>query len=147
MSNKILVDTNIFVYTRDRSAPEKQGKAQQILDELVELRTGVISTQVLGEFFNAITAPKFSNRIEVGKALEALQALIDNWEVKEITPFVVLEAARGVRDYQFSYWDAQLWAVAKLNQIPVIYSEDFNVGAEIEGIRFLNPLADDKNLV
>jgi len=63
--------------------------------------------------------------------------------VKEITPFVVLEAARGVRDYQFSYWDAQVWAVAKLNQIPVIYSEDFNVGAEIEGIRFLNPLADD----
>ncbi len=55
---------------------------------------------------------------------------------------IVLEAARGVRDYQFSFWDAQIWATARLNQIPTIYSEDFNVNSAIEGVRFLNPLSD-----
>jgi predicted nucleic acid-binding protein len=142
MSNKVLVDTNIFVYTRDRSEPEKQEKAQEILNKLVELETGVISTQVLAEFFTKVTSPRFSSPIEITEAYIELEALIGNWEVKEVTSLVVLEAARGVRDYQFSYWDAQLWAVAKLNQIPLIYSEDFNVGAEIELVRFVNPLTD-----
>jgi hypothetical protein len=41
----------------------------------------------------------------------------------------MLEAARGVRTYKMSYWDAQIWASARLHQIPVIFSEDFNGGA------------------
>jgi predicted nucleic acid-binding protein len=52
----------------------------------------------------------------------------------------VLEVIRGVKEYQLSFWDAQIWATAKLNQISVIYSEDFNVGAIIEGVRFVNLL-------
>ena len=35
--------------------------------------------------------------------------------------------ARG-RDYQFSYYDAQIGATAKLYQIPFVFSEDFNSG-------------------
>ena len=57
-----------------------------------------------------------------------------------MTGAIVLEAIRGVKEYQLSFWDAQIWATAKLNQIPVVYSEDFNVGAIIEGVRFINPL-------
>ena len=64
-----------------------------------------------------------------------------SWEILDLTPAVVLEAARGVRDYQFSFWDAQIWAAAHLNQIPIIFSEDFNIGSVIEGVRFVNPLA------
>jgi len=59
------------------------------------------------------------------------------------TPLIVLEAARGVRDYQFNYWDAQIWAAARLNQIDTILSEDFNTGAMIEGVRFVNPFVKD----
>jgi predicted nucleic acid-binding protein len=36
-------------------------------------------------------------------------------------------------------WDAQIWATARLNQIPVVLSEDFSDGAVIEGIRIVNP--------
>ena len=63
------------------------------------------------------------------------------WPVFDLTPLIVLEAARGVRDYQMSYYDAQIWATARLNQIPVIFSDDFNVGATLEGIQFINPFA------
>jgi predicted nucleic acid-binding protein len=78
--------------------------------------------------------------MSVAEGYEYVQDYISSWEVVSVTPLVVLEAARGVRDYQFSFWDSQLWAVARLNQIPVIYSEDFNVGAAVEGVRFINPL-------
>lgn len=40
-----------------------------------------------------------------------------------------------------SYYDAQVWAAAKLNQVPVVLSEDFPSGATVEGVTFLDPLA------
>jgi len=48
-----------------------------------------------------------------------------------------------VRDHQLPYWDAQIWAAARLNQVPIIFSEDFNAGAVLEGVRFVDPFADD----
>lgn len=59
---------------------------------------------------------------------------------------MVLEALRGVRVHQMPYWDAQLWATARLNQIPVIFSEDFSTGATLEGVRFVNPLMETFDL-
>jgi predicted nucleic acid-binding protein len=59
---------------------------------------------------------------------------------------IVLEAARGVRDRSLSYYDAQIWATARLNQIPLVFSEDFTDGSVIEGVRFVNPLAGDFRL-
>jgi hypothetical protein len=47
----------------------------------------------------------------------------------------------GVCDHTLAYYDAQVWAVAKLPQIPAIFSEDFNSGASLEGVRFVNPFA------
>lgn len=51
---------------------------------------------------------------------------------------IVLEALRGVRDHHLPYFDAQIWACARLNQVPVVFSEDFNPGF-LEGMRFVNP--------
>ena len=63
--------------------------------------------------------------------------------VLDVTPLIVLEAARGVRDHMLAYYDAQIWATARLNQIPTIFSEDFNTGAILEGVRFVNPFSAD----
>ena len=60
-----------------------------------------------------------------------------------VTSLVVLEAARGVQDHQLAYYDAQVWATARLNQIPVIFSEDFTSGTTLEGVRFVDPFAAD----
>jgi len=61
--------------------------------------------------------------------------------VIEMSGLVVLEAARGVRDHKMSFWDAQIWATARLNQITCILSEDFNTGSVVEGVRFVSPFA------
>jgi len=61
----------------------------------------------------------------------------------DITPLVVIEAVRGVRVHKLSYWDAQFWATARLNQTPVIFTENFNVGGALEGVRFVNPFGAD----
>ncbi len=138
MSAKILVDTNILVYAYDRSEPEKQQQAFSILQQLVAAKTGVLSTQVLAEFFVAVTR-KIQLPLSAAEAYERTGNYLRSWTVVEVNGWVVLEAVRGVRDYQFSYWDAQIWATAKSNQISVVYSEDFNVGAVIEGVQFINP--------
>jgi predicted nucleic acid-binding protein len=49
----------------------------------------------------------------------------------------------GVRDHQLSYYGAQIWASARLNQVPVICGEDFQDGQILEGVRFVNPFADE----
>ena len=58
-----------------------------------------------------------------------------------VTPLVVLEAARGVSTHRLHYWDAQVWATARLNQIPVVLTEDFAHGRVLEGVQFLDPFS------
>lgn len=55
MSSRILVDTNILVHAYDRSEPQKQQQALKVLDRLVTTGTGVLSTQILAEFFVTVT--------------------------------------------------------------------------------------------
>jgi predicted nucleic acid-binding protein len=69
------------------------------------------------------------------------------FSVLPLTPSIVLEALGGVRDHSMSYYDAQIWAAAKLAQIPVVLSEDFPTGATIEGVQFVNPFALDVTIV
>lgn len=141
MSNRVLIDTNILVYAYDRSEPQKQKLALASLDRLATTRTGVLSTQILGEFFVAVTSPrKIAAPLSLDEGYERLHNFSRAFVVLEITRLIVLEAARGVRDRSFSFWDAQIWATARLNQISVVYSEDFNVGSVVEGIQFVNPL-------
>jgi predicted nucleic acid-binding protein len=59
---------------------------------------------------------------------------------------VVLEALRGVREHLLSYYEAQIWAVARLGQVAVILSEDFNAGTVLDGVSFTNPLEPDFDL-
>jgi predicted nucleic acid-binding protein len=77
----------------------------------------------------------------VAEAAVQVDRLADSWPILAVTPLVVREAVRGVRDYRMAYWDAQIWATARLNQIPVVFSEDFSSGASLAGVRFVNPFA------
>jgi len=142
MSDRIFADTNVLVYAYDRSEPQKQRRALEVLDRLAVSRVGVISTQVLAEFFVAVTR-KIETPLSVSEAYVRVKNYLQAWTVLDLTGMIVLEAARGVREHQFNFWDAQIWAAARLNQISVIFSEDFNVGAVTEGLRFVNPFAKD----
>ena len=145
MTASAFVDTNVLVYAYDRSEAAKQQRARGVLTQLATTQSGVISTQVLAEFFNAVTR-KIAAPLSIDEGYTRVQNFVHTWQVVNLTGTMVLEAIRGVREHQFGFWDAQIWAAARLNQIPVVFSEDFAAGAVVEGVRFVNPLAEDFEL-
>lgn len=145
MAGRILIDTNILLYAYDRGQPVKQPLALTVLDQLVEHGLGALTSQVLAEFFVNATK-KLQPPLSVEEAHGRIQNYLLSWEVLDITGAIVLEAVRGVRVYRLTYWDAQIWASARLNQIPLVFSEDFSDGVIIEGVRFVNPFGAGFNL-
>ena len=133
-----LIDTNVLVYAYDQGEFAKQQQAIQLLESLQPAGLGRVSVQSLAEFFRATTRGTHPI-LTIEQAKQQTEAFAQIWPIFELTSRIVLEATRGVREHQFAYWDAQIWATARLNQIPLILSEDFSDGAIIEGVRFLNP--------
>ena len=135
----VLLDTNILIYTFDPRDEARQEQAIAILLKLEEDQKGCLSTQCLSEFASA-------GMTKLGLSADEIMDKISDWQnafpVFNLTPQIVLEATRGVRDHKLSYYDAQIWASARLNQVPMIFTEDFQDGQTLEGIRFINPFAD-----
>jgi predicted nucleic acid-binding protein len=138
----ILIDTNVLIYAHDRSERDKQRQAVDVLDRITEADNGALSAQVLSEFYRTATRT-LSPPLTPEQAEAQIGYFVSVWRVFDVTPTVVLEAVRGVRKYGLSFWDAQIWAAARLNRVPVVLSEDFSAGAAIEGVRFVNPFAVD----
>ena len=137
-STVFLVDTNVLVYAYDPADGVKQGRAMALLERLGARRIGSLSVQVLGEFFVTVTR-KIAPPLSEAEAERSLTNYARSWRVFDITSLAVQEAARGVQRYRLSYWDALIWATAKLNAVPSVLSEDFNDGSLLEGVRFVNP--------
>lgn len=134
----VLVDTNVLIYLHDDAAPAKQRRAAELLGALASDGGGRLCAQVLGEYLSVVMR-KFRHVLDVPRAQRQAAKFSELFTVHDTTVDVVLEAARGVQGYGFSYYDSQIWAVAKLNGIPLVYSEDFTHGREVEGVRFENP--------
>lgn len=137
-----LIDTNVLAYAYDRSEPAKQAQALALLDQLISV--SALSTQVLGELFVVLTSklPKpFSPKI----ARERVESYLRAWPVLPVTPMIVHEAIRGVVEHKFNYWDAQIWATARLNQIPIVLSEDFSHGHLWTGCALSTPLLQESS--
>ncbi len=136
----IVLDTNILVYTCDPGEPVKCDQAARVLRALGQSGSGRLSVQGLSEFVSATTR-RLRPPLTTSEATQQVERLIATFPIFDRTPMVVLEALRGVRDHQLSFYDAQVWATARLNQVPVIFSEDFNSNATLEGVRFVNLFA------
>jgi predicted nucleic acid-binding protein len=134
-----------LLYLYDHNQPSKQGQAHRVLDGLELSRSGRLSVQCLAEFFSVATR-KLSPSLTATQALHQVSLFSRLWPVYDLTSMVVLEAGRGVQDHQLSYYDAQIWATARLNQVPTIFSEDFSDGAMLEGVRFVNPFSSEFEL-
>ena len=138
----ILIDSNILIYAYDVRDKHRQKRALEAIKTLGSMGSGRLSAQCLSEFFSRTTRQS-SPLLTVPAAAQQTALLSASFTVYPITPQIVLEAIRGVRDHRFTFWDAQIWAAARLNQVPVVFSEDFRSGAMLEGVRFVNPLAAD----
>ena len=135
-----LIDTNLLVYLYDQNQPRKQAQSHRVLEQLELTHTGRLSVQALAEFFSVATR-KLSPSLTPAEALQQINLFIRLWPVFDLTPMIVMEAGRGVCDHKLSYYDAQVWAIARLNQVPVVFSEDRRDGSILEGVRFANPFS------
>ena len=136
----VLLDSNILIYTFDPRDEIRQEQAIAILLKLEAEDSGCLSTQCLSEFAS-IAITKLG--LPAGEVMDQIDAWRNTFPIFNLTPQIVLEATRGVRDHKLSYYDAQIWASARLNQVPVVFTEDFQDGQTLEGIRFINPFAAD----
>ncbi len=138
----MLIDTNVLVYAHDRGEYAKQQRAIEVLAAIEPAENGRLSVQCLGEFYSLITRGQ-RPRLGIREATLQVERFARSWKVMDLTPLIVLEALRGVREHQLSYWDAQVWATARLNQVPVVLTEDIQSSGVIEGVKFVNPFAEE----
>ena len=136
-TDKVFVDTNILVYAYDRRDPAKQERAFEILADAISNENGVVSAQVLGEFYNATTR-RVSNPLPEEVVREAI-SLFATLPVIDIDLGLVQRAVGTCYNYRISYWDSLIIAAAEKAGCTQIFSEDFNTGQTYHGILVVNP--------
>jgi len=145
MAGKYLIDANILVYSFDNRYLEKQQKAADLIRILTDNEFAALSTQALGEFYNAVTK-RIPFPLSPVEAYMELEAFLNSFWICDLTATVILDAARAAREHQMHYWDAQIWATAKLYEIPTILTEDLPGKERIEMIQYINPLLPEFDL-
>jgi predicted nucleic acid-binding protein len=130
-------DTNILVYAYDNHFPDKQQRAREVIISAVKNGNGVLSTQVLGEFFTVVTK-KINEPLSVRDARSIIQYM-GSMPVQEIDLLIVKRAIDTLEQYKISYWDSLIIAAAERAQCKRILSEDLNAGQIYHGIEITNP--------
>ena len=138
MSDELtFVDTNVLLYAYDRSAGNKYETARSLLATLWQARAGVLSTQVLQEFYVNVTR-KIPTPVTRRNARDLLQAYAA-WPVVVIDGLDI-QAATEIEDrYRLAFWDALIVRAAIKTNAEVLLSEDLHPGARIRDLRVENP--------
>jgi predicted nucleic acid-binding protein len=135
MKERSFLDTNVLVYTDDADAPAKQATSLSLLHAGWQTGNGVLSTQVLQEYFAAVT-----RKLGVDAAIARRKVeLFDRLEILSIGHEDVLRAIDLHRLHGFSIWDALIVTMALKAQCRVLYTEDMQDGRVIDGLRIANP--------
>jgi len=139
MSDKKFVDTNVIVYAYDSSAGRKHQIARELLLELWDSGEGVISTQVLQEFFVTVTH-KIANPLSPIVAVDIISDFL-TWEVIVNDGRDILKAVSIHQKERLSFWDSLIVAAAQKAVCFMLFSEDLNPGQEIDDLIIKNPFA------
>jgi predicted nucleic acid-binding protein len=137
MTEKVFVDSNVLVYAYDVDSAAKQRIASQLLKEIWAAGAGVISIQVLHEFYVTVT-----RKLHARLLRETARGLVhdySSWEIQAIEPADVIAASELEERFQLSYWDALLVLSASKAGAKSLLSEDLNPGQVILGVRIENP--------
>lgn len=135
---KVFLDTNVLVYASDQDSPTKMRAARDLVQRVATAGGGVISTQVIQEFFVAATR-KLS--IEPLKA-KAIVSTFHPLELVTVSLEDINEAIDGHVLWQTSFWDALILRAAERASCSVVYSEDLNPGQRYGGVEVRNPFSD-----
>ncbi len=135
--DRIFVDTNVLVYAYDRSAGEKCKKAMEIMESLWDSYSGLISSQVVQEFFVSVTK-KIAHPLDVFTVREIIKDLL-KWKTIIVDGGIILDAIDIHAQYKYSFWDSAIIASAIEGGAGIILSEDFSDKQVIKGITIKNP--------
>ena len=138
MSGKFFLDTNIFVYAFDVSAPSKARKATRLVRDAVDTGKGIVSYQVVQEFFS-VAFRRFAQPMSVAEAEQYLITVFRPLLAIHSSPALYVESLRMAGKYRLAWYDSIVVASALEGHCDTLYSEDFQHGREIEGLRIENP--------
>src|ERR1700733_3067145 len=138
MSGRFFLDTNIFVYTFDIKASATATKALQLIREAVDTGKGIVSYQVVQEFFN-VAFRRFTEPMTVAEAEQYLITVFRPLLAIHSSPAIYVEALRIAGKHRFAWYDSIILAAALEGNCDTLYTEDFQHGQTIEGLRIKNP--------
>ncbi|MBZ5568178.1 MAG: PIN domain-containing protein [Acidobacteriia bacterium] len=138
MSGRFFLDTNIFVYSLDHSAPAKARRAIQLIRRAVGTGKGTISYQVAQEFFN-VALRRFAQPMKVAEAEQYLGTVFRPLMTVHSSQALYGEALRLSERYRLPWYDSLILAAAIEGQCSVLYSEDFQHGQRFEALQIQNP--------
>lgn len=135
--SRVSVDTNILVYAVDKSAGDRHRRAQQLI-ELLLGRDCVLTLQALTEFYYTVTRQgKLARRVA--------RAQVEGWlalfSVVAAQPGTLNRAMAAMESRRLGFWDALLWATVREAGVTLLFSEDFQDGLVMEGVRIANPFS------
>lgn len=140
MKDRVFVDSNVLIYAHDLDARDKHLRAVEVVRGLWENRNGILSTQVLQEFYVNVTR-KIPEPLPRSKAREVARNY-SLWQTETIHPVDVFRASEIEEANQISFWDALIVVTATKGGASTLLSEDLSAGQIIAGVAIENPFAD-----
>jgi len=125
------------VYTHDSRDGRKQALATTVLETLIAAPGTCVSVQCLSEFFNAVR--RLSEPVPAADAALEIERFAKMMTVLDLTAAAILAGCQAAVGHQMSIWDALIWAVAKLNGVKYIVTEDSEHGRILDGVHYVNP--------
>ena len=138
MNGRFFLDTNAFVYLFDTTAPAKAKKAARLVRGAVDTVKGIVSYQVVQEFFK-VAFRRFAEPMTAAEAEQYLITVFRPLLAIHSSPALFVEALRIAGKCRLAWYDSIMVASALEGQCDTLYSEDFQHGREIEGLRIENP--------
>ena len=145
-SKKVFIDTNIWIYAflSEKGDKEKNKIILQFLE--IEIKQNILTTsiQCINEFHNVLNRKYGVSDKEIGQYINGI------CEISEVIPlniYVYWKALDLIKKFKFSFWDSLIASAAVLNDVDIIYSEDFQNNLKIEkNLKILNPFKDCLNI-
>ena len=133
----VFADSSVLVYAYDETEPTRGPAAQKIVTELWTSGHGVLSTQVLQEFYSVATKkiPKPLSRL----VARELVADFSQWQIVNTDPLLIVSASRLAEDHSLAWWDALIISAALRSGAPTLLSEDLQHGRRFGRVTVRNP--------
>jgi predicted nucleic acid-binding protein len=135
----VFVDSNVLIYSQDRSEPLKQRRARSWLGHLWRTRSGRVSFQVLREVYVNLTR-NVPNPLPVASARNLVRLFLE-WNPRPEGPEFFETAWKIESEFHLSWWDSMIVGAGQLMKCRYLLTEDLQEGAQLNGLVVINPFS------